>query len=163
MGTSQLQVVLRHVREFAEKEVLVAATDGSLLNRFVCRRDEEAFAALLRRHGPMVLAVARRVLQDEHDAEDVFQAAFLLLARRASSIRRGDAVSAWLYGVALRLALKVKSQRFSRQKRERKTGVVRRGTDDEAAFRELQEALERTLQTLPEKYRTVLLLCYLQG
>jgi hypothetical protein len=72
-------------------------------------------------------------------------------------------VCAWLYGVALRLALKMRSQRFSRHTRERKTGVLRRASDNETAFRELQEALVRTLQTLPEKYRTVLLLCYLEG
>src|SRR6266853_1703931 len=84
--------------------------DGQLLARFVAGQDETAFAALVRGHGPMVLGVCRRVLRHAQDAEDVFQATFLILARKASSIRKPEALSCWLHGVAYRLALKAKSE-----------------------------------------------------
>src|SRR5436309_14425715 len=92
------------LRRFADP-----AGDAELLRRFADRRDEAAFAALVRRHGPMVLRVARGVLADPHAAEDVFQATFLALARRPGSIRKGDSIGCWLHGVARRLALKVRA------------------------------------------------------
>src|SRR5580692_7450459 len=84
--------------------------DGDLLERFVAERDDWAFKALVRRHGPLVLGVCRRVLGDGPDVDDVFQAAFLVLARKAGSIRRQKSVASWLYGVALRLSRKLKKQ-----------------------------------------------------
>src|SRR5207302_5329494 len=88
--------------------------DAVLVERFVSQGEEEAFAALVRRHGPLVLGVCRRVLQHEQDAEDAFQAVFCVLARRASSIRSGTAVGAWLHAVAVRMAGKVRSGRGRR-------------------------------------------------
>lgn len=87
---------------------LLELADQDLLNRFARTRDEEAFAALVERHGPMVLGVCRRVLQDECDAEDAFQATFLVLARKANGIRKREAVGSWLYGVAYRVANKLR-------------------------------------------------------
>src|SRR5262245_46130942 len=93
-------------------------TDGSLLARFAAGRDEEAFADLVKRHGPLVWGVCRRILGD-HDAEDAFQASFLLLARKAGSVRSWESVRSWLYGVALRMAHRARAGRARRQARER--------------------------------------------
>ena len=92
--------------------------DGQLLERFTARRDEAAFAALLRRHGPLVHGVCRRMLHNEHDAEDAFQATFLVLARKAGSIGRRDSVGSWLYQVARNVAMKARKRADSRKKRE---------------------------------------------
>jgi DNA-directed RNA polymerase specialized sigma24 family protein len=86
-------------------------TDGQLLERFACRHEQAAFAALVRRHGPLVLTVCQRVLGDRHDADDAFQATFLLLARKAGTMTWQDSVDNWLYAVAQRLALHAKSAR----------------------------------------------------
>src|SRR5438105_3318323 len=107
MSTTQLGSVLRQIRTLVPAE---NPADAELLERFVTARDEAAFTALLRRHGPMVLAVGRRVLTCRHDAEDVFQATFLLLAVKAGSIRERSSIASWLHGVAHRLALRVRAQ-----------------------------------------------------
>src|SRR5262245_44155794 len=103
MATGRLQNVLDHVRGLAAGSA-DPLPDHQLLARFVARRDEAAFAAILQRYGPMVLGVCRRVLRGGPDAEDAFQAAFLVLARRAGSIRRRRSLRGWLYGVAYRVA-----------------------------------------------------------
>ena len=105
----------RMVRRLSEAGAL---TDGELLRRFLARRDEPAFAALLRRHGPMVFGVCRRLLRHTQDAEDAFQAAFLVLARRAASIDPQERVGPWLYGVAWRTARKARTAARRRRRRE---------------------------------------------
>jgi len=105
-------------------------TDSQLLKRFTSRQDETAFAALVRRHGPMVLAVCRRVLHDAHDADDAFQATFLVLVRKAGGIAQPELLENWLYGVAYRIAVKARAQRRS-AKRTRKAGPCEgRGRSD---------------------------------
>jgi RNA polymerase sigma factor (sigma-70 family) len=139
-------------------------SDGALLARYLTDRDEAAFAALLRRHGPTVLGVCRRVLDDGHDAEDAFQATFLLLARKAAAIRKRDSVGSWLYGAAYRVAARAKVQRARRKEREALGEPARPAdADAEATWRELRAALDEELARLPERYRGPVVLCHLEG
>ncbi len=163
MAIGKQGTVKDYLRLVAIMRVHDEAGDGRLLEQFVTRRDENAFALLLRRHGPMVLHVGRRILGAEQDAEDVFQATFLLLARKADSIRRRDSVASWLYGVAYRLARRVKQQNAFREDRERRAAMAAVKPGVEASARELQEVLQDVLAHLPERYRTPLVLCYLEG
>src|SRR5262245_51587469 len=137
-------------------------TDGQLLARFVLARDERAFASLVQRHGPLVFGVCRRVLRHDQDAEDAFQATFLVLARRAASVRWQPSVAGWLYEVAHRLALKARAARRPRPQ----PPATRTGAADpaiEAACREVCAVLDAELRRLPERFRAPLLLCYLEG
>src|SRR5260370_27445377 len=109
MAKTDVGVLLGYVRRLLEPRP-AAAPDRLLLERFVSRRDEAAFADLMRRYGPLVLGVCRRVLQHDQDAEDVFQATFLVLARQATKIRKPSSVGSWLYGVAYRLAMKTRAE-----------------------------------------------------
>src|SRR5262245_42158668 len=138
--------------------------DAELVQRFVAGRDESAFAALVDRHGPMVLGVARRVVGDHHAAEDVFQAAFLMLARRAAGIRRPDAIAVWLHQAAHRLSLTAVRARGRRERIERSAPPVTRGDPlAELSARELVSVLDDELQRLPDRLRQVLVLCCLEG
>jgi RNA polymerase sigma factor (sigma-70 family) len=141
-----------------------ALGDGQLLERFRATRDEAAFEALVRRHGPMVLGVCRRVLGHHHDAEDAFQATFLVLAQRAGSIRPEGRVANWLYGVAYRTALKARALVLRRRGREKQVIDM---PEPEAAqpkqWTELESLLDRELSQLPDKYRAPMVLCDLEG
>jgi RNA polymerase sigma factor (sigma-70 family) len=139
-------------------------SDEQLLEAFVNRGDESALAALVRRHGGLVLHVCRRILGNAQDAEDAFQATFLLLARRAASIHKRQSVSSWLYQVASRLARRAKAQEARRRAREEQSvRMNQKVAGAETAWRELQELLDVELNQLPAKYRLPLVLCYLQG
>jgi RNA polymerase sigma factor (sigma-70 family) len=162
MVSTALGSVLRHLRGAGGPPA--AASDRELLERFCTVRDEPAFTQLLRRHGPMVLQVGRRVLRREPDAEDVLQATFLLLARKADSIRKRESVGSWLHGVAYRLALQARHREARRGAHEREAAEMRTSaTAADTAWQELREALDRALRELPERHRAVLLLCYLEG
>src|SRR5438876_11853768 len=119
MAAATLASVLQHIRTIANAKSYEEISDCVLLERFIAQREEAAFVALLKRHGPMVLQVCRRVQGNEHDAEDIFQATFLVLARKAGSIRKLESVASWLHGVAHRLALEAKHQGTRRQAYER--------------------------------------------
>jgi RNA polymerase sigma-70 factor (ECF subfamily) len=139
-------------------------TDGQLLERFVSRRDEAAFAALVRRHGPAVRGVCRRVLGDAHHAEDASQAVFLVLTRKAASLGRRKSLAGWLRAVAYRTALKARGNVARRWACERR--VVPLPTvapPDEVIRREVRTTLDEELSRLPECYRAPLVLCYLEG
>lgn len=139
-------------------------SDADLLERFSLRRDEAAFAALVNRHGPMVQGVCRRILGDAHAAEDVFQAVFLVLVRKSSTIRRPELLANWLYGVAFRIARKARIKAIRHEARER--WAERMPTREQVLdleWGELKQVLDEEMSHLPEKYRAPLVLCYLQG
>lgn len=139
-------------------------TDGQLLEGYVARRDGAAFEAVVRRYGPLVYRVCRDVLNDPNDAEDAFQATFLVLVRRAESIRDGDALGRWLYETASRIAIRAKVS--SRRRLERETqgvDMVASGTEHELERRDLRPVVHAELNRLPESLRAPLVLCYLEG
>jgi RNA polymerase sigma factor (sigma-70 family) len=139
-------------------------SDGQLLSRFTRFRDESAFAALVHRHGPMVLGVCRRVLRHTHDAEDAFQATFLVLAQKAGSLARPSLLAAWLHGVAYRTALHARARAVLGAERERKAAsMFAAASESDTTWGELRDGLDEELQGLPEFYRAPLVLCYLQG
>jgi RNA polymerase sigma factor (sigma-70 family) len=138
--------------------------DEELLERFIARRDESAFAALLRRHGPMVWGVCQRLLAHRQDAEDAFQASFLVLACKAASIGRRKALANWLFGVARRAALNARSVRGRRTHRERLCGDLPEvAARAETTWDDTGAVLDEELARLPRKYRLPLLLCSLEG
>jgi RNA polymerase sigma factor (sigma-70 family) len=137
--------------------------DGQLLEAFLSRRDEAAFAALVRRHGPLVLGVCRRVLRHGADAEDAFQATFLVLLRKAASIRRRELLANWLYGVAYRTALEARAARARRRSKERHVATRQRCEGPDEATRDLLPVLDEELSRLPDSYRRPIVLCDLQG
>src|ERR1700756_4549966 len=102
MANVQAHTVMRYLRKLIDERPVKDLTDGQLLERFVARRDQTAFTALVKRHGGVVLGVCRHVLHHEHDAEDAFQATFLVFASKAASIRKATALASWLHGVAYR-------------------------------------------------------------
>jgi RNA polymerase sigma factor (sigma-70 family) len=137
-------------------------TDGELLERFVHERDDAAFTELVRRHGPMVHGVCRRLLIHAEDVEDAFQATFMVLVRKADSIRKRDSAASWLYGVALRVARRARVALGRRREREQRAARPEAITPDEA-WHELRPALDATVALLPEKYRVLVVLCYMEG
>src|SRR5262249_17684685 len=139
-------------------------TDRQLLERFASRRDEDAFAHLVHRHGPMVLGVCRQILRQEQDAEDAFQATFLVLSRKAGAIHSPEALPNWLYGVANRLATRMKAAASQRQARE--VALVDIATSERGPAGELDDlgpVLHEEIGRLPDKYRIPFVLCYLDG
>jgi RNA polymerase sigma factor (sigma-70 family) len=138
-------------------------SDAELLRCFAARREEDAFAALVRRHGPLVLSVCRRLLRQEQDAEDAFQATFLVLARKAASVRRGQSLASWLYGVARHTALRARSDAARRSPPTKGEPRSQADPPAEAALREVQRVLDEEVSRLPEKYRAPFVLCCLEG
>ncbi|MHB1423976.1 MAG: sigma-70 family RNA polymerase sigma factor [Gemmataceae bacterium] len=161
-----LESLLGHIHRLLSSANAAVASDAVLLERFASQGDESAFAVLLARHGPMVYGVCRRVLHDQHDAEDVFQAAFLVLARKAGTLRRPQSLAAWLHGTARYLALKRRCGDARRRQRETECPCPTASSSDpldELAARELLLILDEEMERLPEKYRLPLLLCGLEG
>ncbi len=139
-------------------------SDADLLGQFACHHDQQAFAELVRRHGPLVMGVCRRVLGHQEDAEDAFQACFLLLARKVHSIRRKTSLASWLYQVAYRTALKARSMIARRHEQPLYDETFSEGEVlQELARRDLAQTLDEELSQLPVRYRAPLVLCYLAG
>jgi RNA polymerase sigma factor (sigma-70 family) len=139
-------------------------TDRQLLERFVRHRDEVAFEALVQRHGPMVLSACQRVLDNAQDAEDAFQATFVVFMRKAHSIGKPDLLGNWLYGVAYRIARKARAQASRRRQVEREAAPMASADPlADVAWRDFRSLLDEELQRLPDRYRAPLVLCYLEG
>jgi len=144
----------------------IGLADAELLDRFEGGEGESArvaFEALVERHGPMVFRVCRGVLRDAHDSEDAFQATFLVLARKARSIRRRDSLSAWLHGVAYHVATSARSTADRRRSHERKAGESRPKSGGGGDWDDLGAVVHEELDRLPDRYRTAVSLCYLEG
>jgi RNA polymerase sigma factor (sigma-70 family) len=159
--------LLRHIRRLASRPDATPATDAELLGRFVGEQDEGAFAALVCRHGPMVLGACRRVLGDPHEAEDALQATFLILARKAATVRPPDRLAAWLYGVARQVALNSLRGAARRQQRQARAGRMAAPPSpdplDELTARELLAAVDEEVGRLPEVCRLPVILCCMEG
>jgi len=160
MAEASPQALARCPFDSGEADV---STDAHLLRRFALHRDEAAFATLVERHGPLVLSVCRRVLGTVQDAEDAFQATFLVLARRASEIREPGLLGNWLYGVASRIARKARVGVSKRQMHEIQVRFLPSLEAPATEANDLGPVLDEELSRLPEKYRAALVLCYLQG
>jgi RNA polymerase sigma factor (sigma-70 family) len=157
--------LLRYLRRLGAGPREASAADRQLLARFLERRDPDPFDALLRRHGPMVLGVCRRALGNLHDAEDAFQATFLVLARNAASIRKHASLASWLHGVARRLAARARQARAAaaRLPAAAPGRPTAPGPAADLSWREALAALDEELEGLPERYRAPLVLCHLEG
>src|SRR5256885_9011932 len=138
-------------------------TDRQLLDDFSARCDETAFAELVARHGPMVLRVCRRALRHEQDAEDAFQATFLVLARCVGSIRKREALADWLHGVAYRTAMKAKRSAARRRNHEARLRDRTPPAPAAPTWDDVQAALDEEIQPLPEAFRSAFVLCVLEA
>ncbi|HLW66866.1 MAG TPA: sigma-70 family RNA polymerase sigma factor, partial [Gemmataceae bacterium] len=161
MAVAQPSTFGQHLRSLFLKQDEVRASDEFLLEAYLNRRDEAAFEALLRRHGPMVLGVCRRILGNSHDAEDAFQATFFVLVRKAASIRPKSMVGNWLYGVASRISME--ARRGAAKRRAKEAAVLPSVNAPEDERNELLGVLDRELQRLPAKSRSVIVLSDLEG
>src|SRR5262249_15112443 len=154
MAKGRLGTVLHYLRHLGQTPGHGDLSDGHLLGRFVTQRDEAAFAVLVQRHGALVLGVCRRVLRQEQDAEDAFQATFLILAHKAPSIRKLESLASWLHGVAQRAALNVRKSVLRRRGYEKpRPSPGPESPVTVAASKETQAALDAEVQRLPERYR----------
>jgi RNA polymerase sigma factor (sigma-70 family) len=162
MGKITAGVFLRHLRRLAPADFPEQGSDSDLLRRYATQRDEPAFALLVQRHGPMVWNTCRRALRDHHDAEDVFQATFLVLAKKAGAVRWRGSVAGWLYAVALRLAAKARCQAA---RRPHPAPVEPAAPDPFEALsaRDLLAAFDAEMAALPERFRGPAVLCWLEG
>jgi RNA polymerase sigma factor (sigma-70 family) len=169
MPSGQLGSLMQHLRRLVGGAAGADTPDALLLQQFTEQADEAAFGSLVARHGPLVLGVCRRVLHDEHQAEDAFQAVFMVLAKRASAIRRPEALSSWLYGVAYKASARLRAgslQRYTQESQVPAMGDPNSSEPDalsEATRRELRAVIDEELSRLPDKYRLPMILCYLEG
>jgi RNA polymerase sigma factor (sigma-70 family) len=164
MSSGQMSEVVQHLRRAALPPAVSALSDGELLERFVSRRDEAALGVLVRRHGPMVWGVCRRALANDPDAEDAFQATFLVLVRKAACVAPREMVANWLYGVACQTALKARATAARRRARERQVEVMPEPEAPERDLgRDLRPLLDQELSRLPDKYRAAVVLCDVAG
>jgi RNA polymerase sigma factor (sigma-70 family) len=162
MASGQLRTLLRHWQRTRAQHDAGGLTDAQLLERFALDRHEPAFEGLVWRHGGMVLNVCRRVLGDGPDADDAFQATFLMLVRKAGMIYKRQAVGSWLYKVAYRVALRAR-ETARRHRCERHAGEVPARAAEDPVWRDLRRVLDEEVSRLPEKYRRAVVLCYFSG
>src|SRR5713226_9187319 len=155
MASGRSGIPLRQIQRLFDEGTITGLTDAQLLDRFVARRDEGAFTILVERHGPMVLAVCRGVLKDLNDAEDAFQATFLVLFRKAGGLRVGGSLGSWLYRVAYRIAIRanaVAARRRERSWREEAMAVEATSPREAEVDRDLLPLIHEEIDRLPDKY-----------
>ncbi len=163
MAGKQLGDAVRQFQRLFNVGTTSGLTDDQLLARFAAQSDDAAFEALLERHGPMVLSVCRGVLADPNDAQDAFQATFLVLVRKARSIRAGASLGSWLYRVAFNMSIQINSEAARRQRVERRASEMATPMKtDDARGEDLVPALYEEVSRLPEKYRLPVVLCHLE-
>ena len=163
MKTARARMIFDYLRKAVSPDG-AGFSDGQLLRQYFASRDEAAFTVLVRRHGPMVLAVCRRLLDHAEDAEDAFQAAFIVLARKGRSVAGQLAIGGWLHGVAYRAALDVRKRGARRRSKEQQVeDMPHQLVMPEEAQSELLAKLDRELNRLPEKHRIPVVLCELEG
>jgi RNA polymerase sigma factor (sigma-70 family) len=164
MPNGQLRTVVQFIRQIAVRGHLVGLSDRQLLQRFIDQRDEDAFALLVERHGPLVMSVCKRSLANIHDSEDAFQATFLVLVRRARSIVKRESVGSWLYGVAYRIAARARKEAVSRRARERRA-EPKPAPDllNEVIRQDVRSMLDEAVLRLPARCRVPFVLCYMEG
>src|SRR5262245_16573487 len=164
MAAAPVNPVIRYARRLAAAHLAATVPDDQLLHNYASRRDQDAFTALVRRHGPLVLGACRRVLRDGHAAEDAFQTTFVVLARKAASLRRPAALGPWLYGVAVRTALKARGRETRRRAAERQAAVpAASASPDDLVWRDLRPVLDEAVAALPDRYRVPFVLHHLEG
>jgi RNA polymerase sigma factor (sigma-70 family) len=164
MPTARTSPVIHQLRRAALLGDVMSMTDGELLDCFITRRDDAAFEALLRRHGPMVLNLCRRMIGNFQDAEDAFQAAFLVLARKAAVVVPREGVGNWLYGVAYRTARRAKAVSARHHAREKQVkDMPHRAIEPAHGLEDVELVLDEELNRLPAKYRLPVVLCELEG
>jgi RNA polymerase sigma factor (sigma-70 family) len=164
MATRQEAQILRHLRRAVLLRDGAGLTDAQLLERFLTHRDGAAVEALVRRHGPMVMGVCRRVLVNRHDAEDAFQATFLVLVKKAAAIAARELLANWLYGVAYNTARKARAAAARRRRRERQVAQMPEPqATPTCPWEDLRPLLDEELHLLPDRYRAPVVLCYLEG
>ena len=166
MTTRRVEDVAPQIRSLLAIGSASGLTDGQLLDRFAGGDSEAsglAFEALVERHGPMVLRVCRGVLRDPHDSQDAFQATFLVLVRKAGSVRDRDSLASWLHGVALRVASHARAGLARRRRLERSAVERAESSMAKEAGDDLGPRLHEEVGRLPERYRAAVVLCYLEG
>jgi RNA polymerase sigma factor (sigma-70 family) len=155
--------LIQHLRRSVLHDA-AGMTDGQLLGSFIQHKDHAALAALVRRHGPMVFGVCSRMLRSHHDAEDAFQATFLILVQKAATLADRERVGNWLYGVARQTAVRMRALAARRGVRERQVAVMPEPTSAEQyVWNDLKPILDEELARLPNKYRVLIVLCQLEG
>jgi RNA polymerase sigma factor (sigma-70 family) len=163
MTTTNFSEFLRRLTRQIGAENLVGHSDRQLVERALAGRDETAFEAIVYRHSAMVYRVCWRVLQHPHDAEDAFQATFLILAQKLRSLRKHASLASWLHGVAHRVAVRAKTQSAARRRRESAIPLPDSIPPDDMTWKEIRSVLDAQLNRLPDKWRLPLILCYLEG
>ena len=166
MTRTQSPTLVGHLKTLFGAGTLSGVGEGELLERFLAGRDETAFEEILARHGPMVLGICRRWLADPHDVEDAFQAVFLILVRKAATLRDRSTLANWLYGVSLRVAKRARANTARRRTREHQDAEVlsmAQSTEHRPADHETLLILDEEVRRLPGKQQAAIVLCLVQG
>jgi RNA polymerase sigma factor (sigma-70 family) len=164
VASNGINRVIGQIRRVAAEATFAALTDAELLGRYTDAREEAAFEALVRRHGPLVLGVCRRILVDAHAADDAFQATFFVLAKKARAIRKSESVASWLHGVARRVATRARESGRTRRWYERRWRQRPQADAlQDVAWRDVGAILDEEIRRLPDRVRAPFVLCYLEG